>query len=187
MTNKLSDSLIEAIDRLSHESNIPSQLVRAIVLTESNGSIYAYRVEPPYRYLFNIKTEVPFRSLTPAEVRSERAPADFPHYTFSSRDTEWWGQQASWGPMQIMGAVARECGFEREFTRLCSASTGIQYGIRHLAKLIHRFHTHFGYRGVAAAYNAGSPRHTTDGKFVNQEYVDRIARNGGFIGLEMPK
>ena len=155
-------------------------LVWAIVQVESGGDIYAWRVEPHYRYLMDVSTGKPFRAQTAAEVASERAPQDFPYINgLSSRDTEWWGQQASWGPMQIMGAVAREYGFRGHFPELCGEH-GIDYGCRHLAWLCARFLRDGDYRRVAAAFNAGSLRYTDDGKFVNQVYVDKVAARGGF-------
>ena len=158
---------------------LPERLLRAIIAIESADDIHAWRVEPPYRYLWDIEQRRPFRRLTAAERRSEHAPADFPHLGFSSRNTEWWGQQASWGPMQIMGAVARECGYYGPFPQLCTYSYGITYGAMHLATLRDRFLTDHGWEGVAAAYNAGSPRRR-NGQWENQTYVDKIAANRGF-------
>lgn len=163
-------------------SDLPAQLVEAMVLTESGGDIYAWKVEPSYRYLWDISKRAPFRALTAAEITSEKAPADFPLLVgIESRDTEWWGQQASWGPLQLMGAVAREYGYKKSFPALCSIDDGLSCGIHHLVKLRDRFNAKFGWPGVVAAYNAGSPRFMGDGKtFVNQEYVDKVTAHGGF-------
>lgn len=174
------NQLLDWLDEYTNQYELPFSLVRAIVKVESNDDIYAYRVEPAYRYLVNIHSHRPFRSLTREEGRSERAPSDFPYWPrISSRDTEWWGQQASWGPMQIMGAVAREYGFTESFPALCGP-LGVKYGCHHLHHLRLRFHVNHGWDGVAAAYNAGSPRYTLAGDFENQIYVDKVARHGGF-------
>ena len=71
--------------------NLPVLLVWAIVQVESGGDIYAWRVEPHYRYLVDVNTGNPFRQLTPAEIASEKAPSDFQAIGgLTSRDTEWW-------------------------------------------------------------------------------------------------
>lgn len=157
---------------------LPVSLVEAIVWVESRGGLCAYRAEPLYRYYWDVSKKRPFRAITAAERVSERAPADFPYFSsISSRDTEWWGQAASWGPMQVMGAVAREYGFEKEFPELCS-TLGVHYGCRHLGRLRDRFVADHGWMGVAAAYNAGSPRRLSNGQYENQAYLDKLVRAG---------
>lgn len=146
-------------------------VVKAIIQTESNGDVYAWRYEPPYRYLWNVKWNTAFRKLTEQEIREDRPPSDF-HSNIGSRATEWVGQQASWGRMQIMGAVAREYGYARHFPELCSV-LGIEYGCMHLARLKKRFFDKYGLQGVIAAYNAGTPRKTDSG-WENQAYVDKV-------------
>jgi hypothetical protein len=160
--------------------NLPHLLLEAMVMTESDGNSGVWRYEPRYRYLVDVETGSPFRPLTAAENASEQAPADFPHPRHSSRDTEWVGQQASWGPLQVMGAVARELGFRHPFPLLCTAGYGIEYGAKHLHLLRLRFLKKYGWMGVVAAYNAGAPRYDAIGKFQNQAYVDSVARQGGF-------
>lgn len=176
----ISPALRAEIIAASHRTGIPAPLIAGIVETESAGDIHAYRVEPPYRYLVDVTTGKPFRTLTPAERLSETAPPDFEHPAYSSRDTEWWGQQASWGPMQVMGAVARENGFKQPFPALCTLAYGITYGAMQLDVLHGRFYAEHGWEGVAAAYNAGSVRFDNHGKFVNQRYVNKVAAAGGF-------
>lgn len=158
--------------------DLDANIVRAIIETESGGDLFAWRYEPPYRYLWNVKWNTAFRKLTEQEIREDRPPTDF-HSTIGSRATEWIGQQASWGPMQIMGAVAREYGYSGHFTELCSA-LGIEFGCMHLARLKKRYFDKYGWEGVIAAYNAGSPRKVDSG-WENQEYVDKVAANMGAI------
>ena len=177
MLEKIKDWNLRASIRLEAEQNeIPVNLLVALVLTESAGDMWAWKVEPHYRYLVDVKTGKPFRALTAAEIGSEKAPRDFNHYRHSSRDTEWWGQQASWGPLQIMGAVTREYSFMDQFPALCS-SRGLEYGVRHLCTLRRRFFDRDGWRGVVAAYNAGSPR-LSNNEYVNQDYVNKVAAHG---------
>lgn len=173
-------SLEYAIESMADLLALPPSLLRAITQVESNGDVYAWRAEPPYRYLWDIRRNAPFRKLTTDERDSETAPEDFAHYGFSSRDTEWWGQQASWGPMQVMGAVARELGFDLPFPALCDAGIGVAVGARFVSRLRDRFFGSDGWDGVAAAYNAGSPRRTPGGFWVNQAYVDKVGAAGGF-------
>jgi hypothetical protein len=161
--------------------DLPLPLVLAVINTESDGDLHAWRAEPAYRYLWDNAKQRPFRALTQAETRSETPPADFtsPRAIVCSRTTEWWGQQASWGPMQVMGAVARELGFTAHFPEMCGA-LGVKLGCRYLANLARRFYNRHGWPGVVAAYNAGSVRFAQGGLFENQVYVDKIAAAGGF-------
>lgn len=176
----IADWNLRAALRLESQQNgIPLPMLEGMALTESAGDWWAWKTEPHYRYLVDVRTGKPFRKLTTEEIKSEIAPPGFNTYPYSSRDTEWTGQQASWGPLQIMGAVAREYGFAEPFPKLCSA-TGVQYAVRHLIKLKNRFYEKHQWPGVVAAYNAGSPRIRNDGQFENQHYVDKVARHGEF-------
>ncbi len=163
---------------------LPSELIAAFVAVESGGNAYAWNPEPKYRYLWDVKRNRPFRVLTHAEIEDEVPPSDFPCIV-GDRDQEWWGQAASWGLMQVMGAVARECGYRQPYLpQLCDPADGIEFGCRHLAALKARFFAAQGWDGVIAAYNAGSPRRDAQGAFINQVYVDRIreALNGDLSG-----
>jgi hypothetical protein len=176
--SQLGPQLVESIRNKAEQFALPIALVEAIVQVESRGRLFAWRAEPPYRYYWDVARNRPFRRPTAAELASETAPRDFPHFeAISSRDTEWWGQAASWGPMQVMGAVAREYGFGSDFPELCS-TLGVFYGCLHLNRLWKRFYADHGWMGVAAAYNAGSPRRLADGRFENQVYLDKLARAG---------
>lgn len=178
------NSLLQSTSQLWADSlHLPVQLIRAIIQQESGGILTAWRVEPKFRYFWNCRMNAPFRAPTAPELASKDAPTDFskPDGLAVSLNTEWWGQQASWGPMQIMGAVARQYGFDRHFPALCDASEGVHWGCLHLSHLSARFKEHSGWEGVAAAYNAGSPRRDpATGLWVNQAYVDGIRSFGGF-------
>lgn len=175
-------NLLAIAEGQAHVHQLPAKLVAAVCLVESGNDIFAWRAEPRYRYLWDVKSGGAFRPLTAAENASEAAPADFPYLSgLSSRDSEWRGQQASWGPMQVMGAVAREYGFLGRFPALCTAWEGVRYGCRHLVQLKLRYLDRFGWAGVVAAYNAGSPRMDETGRWVNEAYVNKIA-DAGFDG-----
>lgn len=162
-----------------------TSLIRAFVRVESGGNPDAFNPEPRYHYLWDCVAKRPFRALTPAEDASESPPPDFHACPGLGEpaDAEWQGQQSSWGPMQVMGAVAREAGFLRWFTALCDPYTGIKVGCEHLLLLKHRYFNEWGWEGVVMAYNAGSPQRGPDGKWTDQVYVDKIRNAGGFEGL----
>lgn len=124
------------IERAAATHGISPDLVQALVLVESSGNTWAWNPEPHYRYLVYAHSGKPFRSLTAAERESEVPPPDFPCIA-GDRDQEWWGQQASWGLMQVMGAVAREQGLRAPFlTVLCDPDVNLHYGCKHLAGLL---------------------------------------------------
>jgi hypothetical protein len=115
---------------------IDPDLVEALILIESSGNRYAWNPEPRYRYIWNVRTRKPFRALTNAEVLSKTPPSDFPCVA-GDPDQEWWGQQASWGLMQIMGALARERGFVGPFLpELSDVETNLFWGCGHLGELL---------------------------------------------------
>jgi len=119
---------------LAHGLNV--SLVRAVILVESGGNPWAWNPEPHYRYLWDVAKKQPFRALTDAERKSEVPPADFPAKA-GDKDQEFWAQQASFGLMQVMGAVARERGFDGPYlTQLCDVQTNLTYGCRHLRALM---------------------------------------------------
>lgn len=169
----------EAARRKAKEFGLPINLVTAIVQAESAGNRYAFRPEPGYRWLWNVRTNKPY-TLEPGTAKNS-PPSSFPHPRGVTKRGEFDGQRTSWGLMQIMGAVAREYGFAGTFfTELCDVETGLHYGCMHLSMLIHSRYANRDLRAIAAAYNAGSPR-KRNGQYVNQGYVDKIARLGGFV------
>lgn len=163
------------LERIAHEHGLEPELVLALVAQESGGNVYAWNPEPPYRYLVDCRTGRPFRPLTPTERASEVPPRDFPAFA-GDRDQEWWGQQASWGLMQIMGAVAREQGFRGPYLpELCEAHVNLQFGCRVLASNIR-----WAGGNVAkalGAYNAGRGGATgSAGTAYGQKVLARLAR-----------
>jgi len=126
----------EAIVAAARAQGIDPNLVEAVTVQESSGNTWAWNPEPRYRYLWNVRTSKPFRMLTFAERASEEPPLDFPALS-GDRDQEWWGQQASWGLMQPMGAVAREHGFMGPYlSELCDPAVNLWVGCAHLAQLL---------------------------------------------------
>ena len=150
------DPLIQSAAR-TH--SLPVALVRAIIAIESDGNPWAVRYEPAFyaRYLHNkgIKGFAPCSDATEARLRAH-----------------------SFGLMQIMGATARETGFKGVFlTELCDPASNLEWGCRYLSRLLK---SHGAIEASVAAYNAGSPRKASSGRWVNQAYVDKVRRAGGF-------
>lgn len=141
------------ITQAAHGAGLDPRLVEAVVLIESGGDTWAWNPEPKYRYFWNVRAKTPFRPVTPAEVAGKVPPADFPTLA-SDPDQEWWGQQASWGLMQVMGAVARELGYRGAFlTQLSDSATGLFYGCKKLKNEL--VWADRDARAALAAYNGG--------------------------------
>lgn len=111
-------------------------LLAALVQQESSGNPWAWNPEPRYRWLWDVRLQKPFRTLTADEQSSETPPKDFP-FLAGDRDQEWWAQQASWGLGQVMGGVARELGFLGHYiSELCDPATGLKYSAMLLSDLL---------------------------------------------------
>lgn len=158
-------SLRDDVERAAATHGLDADLVAALVEKESSGNPWAWNPEAKYRYYWNVRTKAAFRAITVTELAAEYPPQDFPTLG-GDADQEWWGQSASWGLMQIMGAVAREHGFADTYlTRLCDPIVNLDLGCRHLAGLLVYMRKHYiGLAGGAenrirvsalAAYNGG--------------------------------
>lgn len=163
----------EIISNAALRYGIPSQLFHAIIQVESSGLVYATRYEPGYRWLWDVREDRPY----------EGDPENLPSKSrFCTQATELIGQRTSWGLVQIMGATARELGFQGPFLAgLLDPKTNTNYGAMYLNQLYRRFADEGGWEAVAAAYNAGSPRRNDDGRWINQQYIDRL-REAGWEG-----
>lgn len=149
----LEPATVATLEPVARKHGLDPCLVLSVVVQESSGRVWAWNPEPRYPYLWDVGHWRPFRRLTRAEVESAVPPPDFPVLA-GDRDQEWWGQRASWGLMQVMGAVGREHGFRGRFlTELLDPWVNAEFGCRHLKKLIDRW----GLADGISAYNAGSP------------------------------
>lgn len=147
------------------------RVVAALIQVESGGNPFAWNPEPRYRYLWNVREGRPFRPLTPAELMDEIPPRDFPVFA-GDRDQEWWGQQASWGLMQVMGALAREYGYRAPYlTELVSPAANLGIGCRHLAALLKWAEGDL--VQALAAWNGGKAGNTTE-PFRNEGYAAKV-------------
>ncbi len=163
------ESLVQLARLKAAQFSLDPALVCAVVEQESGWVPWAWNPEPRYRHIVNVKNGLPFRTLTPEEMRSEEPPADFSCPPGVDRDTEWWGQQASWGLMQVMGAVARERGFKGRFlSELCEPGLGLEVGCEYLAHRLTRAHNDT--RAALLRWNGGgNPRYP-------EEVLARMAR-----------
>lgn len=147
------------------------QLVEAQVLVESNGVAWAWNPEPRYRYFWNVKSQRPFRAVSTVELLSKRPPADFPCLG-GDPDQEWWGQSASWGLQQVMGAVAREYGFRGLYlTQLCDVKTNLDIGCAVLSRLM--AWAQGDVDQALSAFNGGRGGNSQR-PFRNQAYADKV-------------
>ena len=126
-------------------------LVAAFCMLESAGYPLAVRIELHLQYYLYLKKYATVNRITETTEKAMQA---------------W-----SWGLMQVMGSVAREHGYAGPLQRLCEPELGIRYGCKHLAKFKAR---HENEHDVIAAYNAGTPVRTLDGKYKNAQYVSKV-------------
>jgi len=159
------------IEAAAEAEMLDADLVEAIVIIESSGNRYAWNPEPRYRYVWNVRTHKPFRALAPSETLSKFPPSDFPTKA-GDADQEWWGQQASWGLMQIMGAVARERGFVGPYLpELTEPEANLFWGCAHLGRLLEWANGDI--HKTLAAWNAGPGNWLSS---VGQSYANKVDR-----------
>ena len=141
----------DVISMAAEKEGVDSLLVAAIVWQESRGNKYAWRYEANYQWLFK--------------------PQDFSGPLGCSLDSEIAGQKFSYGLGQLMGAVARELGHKGHLGELFDPFLNLSYVCKLLARLSKQ---HKDIEAVVSAYNAGSPRKTDRGKWVNEQYVRAV-------------
>jgi len=160
-------------------------LLAALVEKESAGDASAWNPEPRYRYLWNVRTRQPFRRVSDLELAARFPPKDFPALA-GDPDNEWWGQMASWGLTQIMGAVARELGYRAPFLpALCrDVAANLELGAEHLAGNIKWAAALYvglesgrqaaATRAGLAAYNGGRAGNAPSGPLRSAAYADDV-------------
>lgn len=141
----------DVISEVAEEQNVPRNLLAAIVFVESGGDRYATRFEKDYKYLFEVKKCAQASRIT--------------------ETTEMMLQMTSWGFCQLMGAVAREYGLKGSILELQDPKTNLIYACKLIKRLATRFKEG---DDIIAAYNAGTPVKSLDGKYRNQAYVDKV-------------
>jgi soluble lytic murein transglycosylase-like protein len=152
MNKKISETdVIKITSIFGEKTKINPRVLHAIIEVESSYYVNAVRFEPRWAYPFQVK--------------------DFARKLQITQDTERVMQSCSWGLMQIMGTCAREQKYERELHLTCDPYTNVELGSEKLAEMLNKYQT---IENAVAAYNAGYPRKTADGKYKNQKYVDDV-------------
>lgn len=112
---------------------VPTSLVLAMIWQEtSNGDRYAYRYEPGYLYFFDYKRKAPLY----AAFKTDEANREFALKELGP--TEFHAQSASFGLLQVMGAVAREYGFGGSILALSDPELNVRLGTKYLWLYGHR-------------------------------------------------
>lgn len=149
------------VNKYAEYYNLDAILVAAVVQIESAGNTWAVRFEPTFKNTFSICSLADSIGCSSATMEMM--------------------QKTSWGLMQVMGATAYELGLGAEYapelkwpSSLLDPDRGMTFGCRYLKSRVDKFGAD---PEVAyAAYNAGSPRTTRAGMFVNQQNVDKFMR-----------
>lgn len=139
------------IKNLAGFNGVDPDLAIAIAEVESAFDEMACRFEVNWKYLVNVE----------GFAKSSRI----------SQDTERILQMCSFGMMQVMGSVARELGWKVNLLELTKPELGVKFGCLKIKELMRKYSNQ---DDLVAAYNAGSPRKTDKGKYVNQTYVDKV-------------
>lgn len=126
-------------------------LVAAFCLQESAFDSNAMRYEQFWRYFLTPEVFAANLHVTPL--------------------TEKTLQAFSYGPMQIMGAVARELGYLGPLPNLLTPDNGVHYGC---LKLLHLTTKFANVEDAISSYNQGNPAANLDGSYKNQAYVDSV-------------
>lgn len=147
----MNEATLLLITKYCAEFLVDEKLAKSICFVESSWETYRTRYENLWHYFY------------------------YPHICSNklliSLETEKSHQMTSWGLMQVMGSVARELGFDDYMPKLCLPEHGLFYGIKKLSLLKRKYPL---ISDVIASYNAGRPAHSPDGRYVNQNYVDKV-------------
>lgn len=133
--------MIAAACQAAAEQNLERAIVCAIAQHESSWNPWATRYEPA----FFEKYVLPLYSRSVVGI--DRAQ---PSITI----TEAKERATSWGLMQVMGQVARECGFSGPLPSLCDPEIGLEWGCAVFARKL-AFSAGDVTRGLEA-YNGGA-------------------------------
>lgn len=148
----MTPEIVAAATKAAEICGLDPLLVQAIIQIESAGNPWVCRYEPMFRYLY--------------------FPREHADRLNQSVETEAQQQMTSWGTMQIMGAVAREIGFNEPLAKLADLETGLTWSCKKLKQIKERWGDDE--VRMIASWNAGSPRKTVGGLFTNQRYVDSV-------------
>lgn len=147
---KLRDHLLPRVKEKALKYNLDEKLLDAIIQMESSYDFYAVRFEPHSTYLVTPDKFAKFNNIT--EITEQKL------------------QCISWGLFQIMGSTARGLEFNGPLPSLCDVDTNLELGCKFIIQLNKKYAS---IEDLIAAYNAGSARKGSDGKYSNQRYVDK--------------
>lgn len=147
------DQLLPQVIATAKKYRIDPALLDAIIVTESTYNPWQIRYEPTFV--------------------SNVIPNGFARKNDITIDTEAQLQKFSFGLCQIMGGVARGMGFGGLLTNLLEPGINLALGANLIANLTKRFPL---LDDAIAAYNAGRPNLDADGRYRNQEYVDKVTQ-----------
>ena len=111
--------LLPFIEPAAKRHGMAPGLLAGLVCQESAGDTWATRPEPLYKWLFGDSPQELNRLKLPKLRRLVKL--------------DLYEQRISYGLCQVMGAVAREHGWDGWLTELCRPEIGLEYGARHLA------------------------------------------------------
>jgi len=131
-------------------------LIASFIMVESGGNPWRTRYEKGWKYFYFAE--------------------DFAKDLGISLETELNMQAMSWGYLQIMGAVARECSFDDHLTKLVDPKINITVGCAKIADLAEIFDND---DDIAAAYNGGNgaPHNKlADGRYKNASVQNHVMK-----------
>lgn len=161
----------DKIDDAAEAEKVPADLLGAIVQTESSGNQFALRAETKHAWILDSQTGKKSQVVLKSHYIYLYKPDECAKQAGVTVDTEVWSQVASWGLCQLMGAVARELGLKGPIVQLLQADVNLKYAAMLLKRLAGRYDKA---DDILAAYNGGSAVKKIDGKYRNQEYVDKV-------------
>lgn len=149
----------DVLSLIAAKHGLNPMLIASIIQTESSGNRYCLRYESNWKYFVT--------------------PELFAKTLGLTADTEIETQKFSYGLMQLMGSIARELGHVGPMGMLFDVQLNLDLGCKKVSQCVRKYQK---LNDAVASYNAGSARYT-DGKLVNQEYVDRVM---GYLAQAAP-
>ena len=149
MTTK---ELIHLCRTTALKMGVDQDLAVAICGQESNYVSSVVRYEQNWKYLFEVEKYSKMLGIT---LQSELQLQKF-----------------SWGPMQVMGSVARELGYSDHLPELIVPEMGLFYGCTKLQALSQKYKDQ---SDVIASYNGGNAI-KVNGNYANRKYVEEVKK-----------
>lgn len=161
-----SDLILLAIDE-AKKALLDPFLIQAIITAESNWDPSTIRCE------INVLPVVDaILKAVPLDVfRYTISPRDFANQNGISLNTEITLQKSSFGLMQLMGHNFREFGYAGLLTKTFDPEINLMFGCKFFKARCDKYEV---IDDKVASYNAGTPKKTVDGKYTNQDYVNKV-------------